>query len=195
MCRDELPFRYREVTRLVTVGHEGVAVRIRRTRRGVPQPETPWDEIVPGLWMGGHLWYDATGAMHPVVVGDEFDVVVSLYAAPGHGPAPDVEHIVAEIPDGPLDAAQLAAARHAAAVTATAVRQGRTTLVRCRSGLNRSGLVLAQALVDLGRRPAGAVALIRDRRSRAALNNALFVDYLTTGLDLAAELTTLELDG
>jgi hypothetical protein len=34
--------------------------------------------------------------------------------------------------------------------------------------------------------------LIRDRRSKWALNNALFVNYLTTGLDVARLLTGLD---
>jgi protein-tyrosine phosphatase len=65
-------------------------------------------------------------------------------------------------------------------------------LVRCHSGYNRSGLVIGQALITMGYTAADAIALIRDRRSKQALNNALFVDYLTAGLDVARLLTGLE---
>ncbi|HEY1624858.1 MAG TPA: hypothetical protein VGG16_13770 [Streptosporangiaceae bacterium] len=44
----------------------------------------------------------------------------------------------------------------------------------------------------MGCTAADAVALIRDRRSPWALNNALFVGYLTTGLDTACLLSGLE---
>jgi hypothetical protein len=42
-----------------------------------------------------------------VVIGAEFDVVISLYRKEGHGPADVVGHHCREIPDGPLTAAQL----------------------------------------------------------------------------------------
>ncbi|MBE1532023.1 protein-tyrosine phosphatase family protein [Actinomadura algeriensis] len=72
------------------------------------------------------------------------------------------------------------------------VGNGRRVLVRCHSGYNRSGLVVAQALVHLGYSVEDAIFLVRFRRSKWALNNSLFVDYLTTGLDVARLLTGLE---
>lgn len=96
--------------------------RTRQRDRDVPGPRSPWDEIVPGLWMGGHYWTDPAGELQPVVVGGEFDVVVSLFTRAGHGPPPGVEHLVAEIPDGPLTAAQIDAAHQSARATAQAVR-------------------------------------------------------------------------
>ncbi|MFF4344511.1 protein phosphatase [Kitasatospora sp. NPDC001540] len=163
-----------------------------RRRGGVPDPGTPWDEIVPGLWMGGHHWVDPTGRWQPVVVGAEFDLVVSLFSAPGHGPAPGVPHRVLPVPDGPLDGGQLAAVQEAVRAVATAVAAGRTVLVRCRSGYNRSGLVVAQALVELGADTAGAVRKVRAGRSPWALHNELFVEYLDVGLDVARLLVSLE---
>jgi hypothetical protein len=44
-------------------------------------------------------------------------------------------------------------------------------------------LVVAQTLLDLGHAVDDAIALIRLRRSRYALNNEFFVKYLTIGLD------------
>ncbi|GAA1073047.1 protein phosphatase [Kitasatospora arboriphila] len=167
-------------------------MRTRQKDRDVPGPQTPWDEIVPGLWMGGHYWTDTAGELQLAVAGDEFDLVVSLYAAPGHGPAPGVEHLVAEIPDAPLTAGQLADVQQLARATASAVRDGRTVLVRCHSGYNRSGLVVAQALVELGTEPAAAVELVRRQRSLWALHNRVFEDYLAVGLDVAALLTGLD---
>jgi protein-tyrosine phosphatase len=142
--------------------------------------------------MGGHYWTDPAGDLRRVVVGAEFDLVVSLFTRNGHGPRPDIEHLVAEIPDDPLSPAQIEAVQRAARRTAQAVRDGCTTLVRCHSGYNRSGLVVAQALIELGRPAASAVTLIRRRRSPWALNNTTFTDYLATGLEVAGLLAGLE---
>ncbi|MBY8878949.1 protein-tyrosine phosphatase family protein [Actinacidiphila acidipaludis] len=166
--------------------------RTRQRDRDVPGPGTPWDEIVPGLWMGGHFWTDPAGELQPAVVDDEFDVVVSLFTRPGHGPAPGTEHLVAEIPDRPLTADQIEAVQGLARATVDAVRGGRTTLVRCHSGYNRSGLVVAQALILLGGDAEGVIRLIRRKRSPWALHNATFRAYLTTGLDVARLLNGLQ---
>ncbi|MFB7947144.1 protein phosphatase [Kitasatospora phosalacinea] len=165
-----------------------------KTRRegGAPDPGAPWDEIAPGLWMGGHHWADAAGQRRPVVVGAEFDLVVSLFSAAGHGPAPGVPHRIVPVPDGPLDAGQLAAVQEAARAVAAAVSSGRRVLVRCRSGYNRSGLVVAQTLVELGADTAEAVRRVRAGRSPWALHNGLFVEYLDVGLDVARLLVSLE---
>ncbi|MFD8702647.1 protein phosphatase [Kitasatospora sp. NPDC059648] len=166
-------------------------MRTRQKDRETPGPSEPWNEIVPGLWMGGHHHTPPGGELEPVVVGRQFDLVVSLFTLPGHGPAPGVEHVVREVPDRPLSPDQLLAVQEAARLTAAAVRRGRRTLVRCHSGYNRSGLVVAQALVGLGHDTDGAVRLVRERRSPWALNNPVFVDYLNTGLDVAVLLTGL----
>ena len=160
--------------------------------RGEPGPVSAWDEIVPGLYMGGHVRQGPSGEPVPVVVGAEFDVVISLYRKDGHGPPGAVEHHCREIPDGPLTAAQLSDARELAETAAAAVRDGSKVLVRCRSGYNRSGLVVAQALVHLGYQVDDAIFLVRYRRSKQALNNHLFVEYLTTGLDVASLLAGLD---
>ncbi|WP_410562772.1 protein phosphatase [Amycolatopsis sp. cmx-4-61] len=158
----------------------------QRDRENRP-PEDPWNEVGPRLWMGGHV---RAGA-EPVVVGREFDLVLSLYQCEGHGPAPGVEHHFAEMPDGPLTAAQLADVERFAVLAAEAVRAGRLTLVRCHAGLNRSGLVAAQALVELGLGVPAAIERVRQRRSPWALSNELFVQYLESGLPTARLLAGL----
>ncbi|MFX0573828.1 protein-tyrosine phosphatase family protein [Nocardia nepalensis] len=156
-----------------------------------PDADAPWHEIVPQLWMGGHH-YGSDGVRVPAVVGTEFDVVISLFQADGHGPGPGVEHHNLAIPDAALHAEQLAAARELAAIAAAAVRAHRTVMVRCQYGYNRSGLVVAQTLLDLGYSVDDAIALIRRRRSPYALNNEFFVNYLTTGLDVVQLLSDLD---
>ena len=80
----------------------------------------------------------------------------------------------------------------AEALAAEAVLNDRTVLVRCHSGYNRYGLVVAQTLIELGQDATSAIALIRQRRSPWALNNSTFEQYLTTGLDVAYLLAGLE---
>jgi hypothetical protein len=159
-------------------------VKTKQKDRDVPPPQAPWNEIRPGLWMGGHVQAGAEGE-EPVVVGREFDLVLSLYQRPGHGPPPGVEHLVAEMPDGPLTAVQIERVERFAALAAEAVRAGRVMLVRCHAGYNRSGLVVVQTLVELGLGVPEAIALVRRRRSPWALHNELFVRYLESGLPTA----------
>jgi protein-tyrosine phosphatase len=142
--------------------------------------------------MGGHRWADADGGVRPVVVGAEFDLVISLFTRPGHGPPGGVEHVVAEMPDDPLTAAQIDRVRELARTAAGASREGRVTLVRCQYGYNRSGLVIAQTLIELGMDAASAIDLTRRRRSPWALHNLIFEQYLRTGLDIAALLAGLD---
>ncbi|MFD8083304.1 protein phosphatase [Kitasatospora sp. NPDC059722] len=167
-------------------------MRTRQKERDTPGPSTPWNEITPGLWMGGHYWTPPGGDLELAIVGYEFDVVISLFTLPGHGPAPHVEHVVRAVPDDVLSAAQIRAVQDAVALTAQAVRRGRRTLVRCHSGYNRSGLVVAGALALLGHDTDRAIGLVRERRSPWALNNPVFVEYLNTGLDVALLLSGLD---
>jgi protein-tyrosine phosphatase len=142
--------------------------------------------------MGGHYWTDPAGERQPVIVSSEFDMVVSLFTRSGHGPRPGVEHLVTEIPDGPLTAQQIDAVQQMAHATAHAIEAGRTTLVRCHFGYNRSGLVVAQALVHLGHEATAAIQLMQQKRSPWVLNNPIFQEYLTTGLEVAYLLTGLQ---
>ncbi|CAM5467095.1 protein-tyrosine phosphatase family protein [Streptomyces griseomycini] len=166
-------------------------MRTRRKRPDVPAPGSPWNEIVPGLWMGGHEFRGLTGRLEFAVVGQEFDLVQTLLRLPGHGPGPGVEHHVWPIPDGPLDGTQLAGVIRLAEAACEALDGGRTVLVRCYHGYNRSGLVVAHALMRRGSTAEAAIRLIRSRRSRWALHNELFVDYLRAGLTTARLLEEL----
>ncbi|WP_233290538.1 protein phosphatase [Kitasatospora sp. MBT66] len=142
--------------------------------------------------MGGHFWAGPEGDVQAAVVGAEFDLVISLFTRPGHGPTPGVDHLISEIPDSPLTAEHLHSVRQLTVTATEAVRNERTVLVSCHSGYNRSGLVVAQTLIELGQDPATAIALVRQRRSPWALNNRTFEQYLTTGLDVAHLLAGLE---
>jgi protein-tyrosine phosphatase len=141
--------------------------------------------------MGGHEYAGALGHQEYAVVRDEFDVVQTLLRLPGHGPDPDVPHHVWPIPDGPLDGTQLAGVIRLAEAACEALDAGRKVLVRCYHGYNRSGLVVAHALIRRGSSADAAIRLIRDRRSPWALHNELFVEYLRAGLATARLLEEL----
>lgn len=149
---------------------------------------------MPGLWMGGHEFAGpaGTGGVEFAVVRDEFDLVLTLLRLPGHGPDEGVEHHVWPIPDGPLDGTQLAGVMRLAQAACDALEDGKRVLVRCRSGYNRAGLVVAQALIRDGHSAEEAIRLIRSRRSPWALHNELFVEYLHTGLATVRLLEELE---
>ena len=167
-------------------------MKTRQRDRGAPEPSTPWSEVRPRLWLGGHFWAGPDGEVQTAVVGAEFDLVISLFLRTGHGPDPGVDHLVTEIPDSPLTAEQIRSVQQLATTAAEAVRNDRTVLVRCHSGYNRSGLVVAQTLIELGQDATTAIALVRQRRSPWVLNNQTFEQYLTTGLDVAHLLAGLE---
>lgn len=167
-------------------------MRTRQKDRDVPAPRSPWSQIRLGLWMGGHYWTDEAGELQLAVVGDQFDMVVSLYSKQGHGPADGVEHHVATMPDAALNSDQIAAVAQLALITTKAIKDGRNVLVRCHAGYNRSGLVVAQTLINLGYDARSAILLVRRKRSPWALHNRLFEQYLETGLDIAHLLAGLE---
>ncbi|WP_062347129.1 protein-tyrosine phosphatase family protein [Herbidospora yilanensis] len=148
--------------------------------RFVPYDDQPWHEIIPGLFMGGHFRNDPGGLL-PVVVADEFDVVISMIRLDGHGPGTSAVHHACHVPDGQLTPAEMAEVRAMSDLAAEAVRSGQKVLVRCRAGYNRSGLVVAQTLLLLGHGLDEAINLVRTKRSSFALHNPYFVEYLTAG--------------
>lgn len=150
----------------------------RGTGRATSMPlcADPWNEVVPGLFQGGHDVRSQSGTA--CVVGDQFDLVVSLATREGYGPAEGVEHVVLRLADAAIDPATGVRVDEVAGRVADAVRDGRRVLVRCSGGLNRSGLVVASALVELGRTPDEAISLVREARGPWALTNPGFVVHL-----------------
>jgi Dual specificity phosphatase, catalytic domain len=146
----------------------------RATR--MPLCDDPWNEVVPGLWQGGHDVRSQDRAA--CVVGDEFDLVVSLASREGYGPAEGVEHLVLRMADAGVGPDLARRIDELATAVAGAVRDGRRVLVRCSGGLNRSGLVVAAALTHLGHDPEEALRLVRAARGPWALTNPGFVAHL-----------------
>jgi protein-tyrosine phosphatase len=70
----------------------------------------------------------------------------------------------------------------AATIASESLRKGEVVLITCHAGLNRSGMITALALIDLGLSPKEAVSLVRRKRSRLALSNPQFVKVVYRSL-------------
>lgn len=134
-----------------------------RLRRAV------WHEVIPGLWQGGSRTAPELG---------RFDVVISLCARGNRrSPLPKGQQGLswfiadADVPDEDT-------IRRLAQQVSAWLDEGQSVLVRCKAGLNRSGLVVARTLVERGFDPAIAIQVVRRRRHRRALNNEAFVAWL-----------------
>ena len=139
----------------------------------IPFHEEPWGEVLPSLFVGGHATQYGS-----VVVDDEFDLVVSLFSRPGHGPSEGVEHIAYRVPDSRLEERERDHMIELGQVVAEAVEGGKRVLVRCHAGLNRSSLVAGMAMIEMGFPASDAIQRIRAARGPFALCNSAFVDYL-----------------
>jgi len=144
------------------------------------QPPEGWQfhvcEVVPGLLMSKKL-IEPQGF-------DEFgvDAIVALDAweTTWSPPVPD-DHIYVHFPMEDGDEVD-PKTRDIARLVAGLVESGSRVLVHCVQGLNRSGIVVARALMFMGHPAAKAVALVRLRRGTdegfGALGNERFVAWL-----------------
>lgn len=152
---------------------------------GPPWPDTEWDEIVPGLWQGGHVYKVLGSPFETKLVGVRtFDYVVSLYSVPWRKdtmPDDDIAHAVFEIYDDsavgvlPEDEERI---HELVDSIVEAMDMGQTVLVRCQAGYNRSGLVAGLVLMRRGMPAPAAIALLREKRSSWVLCNRAFEAYL-----------------
>jgi protein-tyrosine phosphatase len=61
---------------------------------------------------------------------------------------------------------------------ASLVREGKHVAVNCLGGMNRSGLLIGRALVELGYTPEEAIGAVRRARGPMALGNPRFARFL-----------------
>lgn len=153
----------------------------------IPWADTAWDEIVPGLWQGG-TYHWQNGQIVECKPGNEFDLVISMHPKWDNEPADGVPHWRCRIPDGVLNTDDLDMVKMAVDRVRAAQGEGKKTLVRCQAGYNRSGLVVALALVAMGRTPDEAIELIREKRSKFALCNEHFVDLIRSHSNAFADI-------
>lgn len=145
----------------------------------IPWAVNGWNEIIPNLYQGGQYRAGRTMLDQRVRVTDEFDAVYSLFwENDRNGPDRGIFHEHYQIPDGELTEHQLFQVKVFALGVVDSVDSGLRTLVRCQAGYNRSGLVVAFALMELGYGRQEAIDLIREKRSPWALCNQHFVGYI-----------------
>ena len=142
----------------------------------VPLCEEPWNEVVPGLWMGGTDVRN--GSLTAGVVTNQFESVFSFSGATEYGPDPEVSHTVFRFADAGLDYFLEQKLEELSDQVAAELAAGRKVLVRCTGGLNRSGVVIGLALIKLGHTPDEAITLVRAARGPYALCNGAFVKHL-----------------
>ena len=144
-------------------------------------PSVEPTEILPRLWMGGTSEDRYIGGDVPPDHYDfayEYDFIVTLYADAMPAPWGTVEFRLG-FPDGELSGYDAARCQEMAHLAWQHWKQGRTVLVRCQQGVNRSGLVTAMILMFDGMGAEEAVALLRERRGPLVLNNPSCVDFLS----------------
>ncbi len=142
-------------------------------------PDYAGSMIVPGLYQGGTEDDDVVQVGRDERYEGElpYDVIVTLYASAS--PAPwGVEEVRYGFYDAALENSDVDRVLRAARFAYQRWTEGDHVLVRCQAGMNRSGLVTALVLMMAGLNASQAVTLIRAQRSRGALFNRHFVEWL-----------------
>jgi hypothetical protein len=133
-------------------------------------PAEPYSEVIPGL--------SAASAAHsPAEMLSMFDVLVDVGGRDRWDGPPDPRYRFHPLDDVPFieDAEMI----HTVGERITfLVEEGKHVAVNCLSGVNRSGLLVGRALVELGYTPDGAIEAVRRARGPMALSNKQFVRFL-----------------
>ena len=143
--------------------------------------EPLWSEVLPGLWQGGTAGDDETiygrANANARITAKDFDTVITMYgyAQPVDWQVKEFRFAVYDSDMKDFDAEELF---DLVRVAHTDWQKGKKVLIRCQAGWNRSGLIMALVLMREGYTADQAVSLIRDTRSKYALCNNHFVDFL-----------------
>jgi hypothetical protein len=133
-------------------------------------PVEPYSEVVPGL-------SQASAAHSPAEMLSMFDFLFDVGGRDRWEGEPDSRYSFHPLDDVPfiVDAEMI---HEVGERIASLVREGKHVAVNCMSGVNRSGLLVARALVELGFTPEEAIEAVRDARGPMALSNQHFVRFL-----------------
>jgi protein-tyrosine phosphatase len=133
-------------------------------------------EVLPGLFLAKRLvepYGFASLGVDAIVALDDWEYTWSP-------PVPE-NHLYVHFPIDDADTVDHKT-RQVASLVAGLVRSGHRVLVHCVQGLNRSGIVVARALMFLGYSAPEAIELVRLRRGLdegfGALGNERFVEWL-----------------
>jgi hypothetical protein len=133
-------------------------------------PGEAYSEVIPGLFL-------ASAAHSPAEMLSMFDVLIDVGGRDRWEGEPDPRYSFHPLDDVPFiaDAEMIHAVGER---IASLVREGKHVAVNCLSGVNRSGLLVARALVELGSTPEEAIEAVRNARGPMALSNQHFVQFL-----------------
>jgi hypothetical protein len=133
-------------------------------------PGEAYSEVIPGLFL-------ASAAHSPAEMLSMFDVLIDVGGRDRWEAEPDPRYRFHPLDDVPfiVDAEMIHAVGER---IASLVREGKHVAVNCLSGVNRSGLLVGRALVELGFSPEEAIEAVRTARGSMALTNQRFVEFL-----------------
>ena len=132
-------------------------------------PGEPYSEVIPGL-------FQASAAHSPAEMLSMFDFLVDVGGRDRWVGDPHPRYSFHPLDDAPIIDAELI--HTVGERIAVLIREGKHVAVNCLSGVNRSGLLVGRALVELGYTPEEAIAAVRGARGPMALNNQDFVRFL-----------------
>jgi hypothetical protein len=133
-------------------------------------PTEPYSEVIPGL-------VQASAAHSPADMLSMFDVLIDVGGRDRWAGDADPRYSFHPLDDVPFiaDAEMIHTVGER---IASLVREGKHVAVNCLSGVNRSGLLVGRALVELGYAPEEAIEAVRRARGPMALSNKHFVRFL-----------------
>jgi hypothetical protein len=133
-------------------------------------PVEPYTEVIRGLTQ-------ASAAHSPAEMLSMFDVLIDVGGRDRWDGDPDPRYSFHPLDDVPfiVDAEMIHIVGER---IASLVRDRKHVAVNCLSGVNRSGLLVARALVELGYTPEEAIETVRTARGPMALSNQHFVRFL-----------------
>jgi hypothetical protein len=137
---------------------------------GDGSPLEPYSEVIPGL-------FQASAALSPAEMLSMFDVLIDVGGRDRWVGDPDARYRFHPIDDVPyiVDTEMI---HTVGELIASLVREGKHVAVNCLGGVNRSGLLVGRALVELGYTPEAAIEAVRTARGPLALGNPGFVRFL-----------------
>ena len=133
-------------------------------------PLEPYTEVIPGL-------FQASSAHSPAEMLTMFDVLIDVGGRDRWVGDPDPRYSFHSLDDVPF-IADAEMVHTVGERIASLVKEGSHVAVNCLSGVNRSGLLVGRALVELGYTPAEAIEAVRSARGPMALSNPGFVRFL-----------------
>lgn len=150
----------------------------------VDYPDAEYHQILPNLYMGGHLWKEDgryRDGRYSSISGDpSWDYVVSAHIERHEQTYPqcDMRLVIFDDTENGLDEQTWVRISSAVDEVVSRWKQNQKILVRCQAGYNRSGMLMSLVLMRLGYTADGAIDLIRQRRGKDVLVNQAFERYV-----------------